>query len=524
MQDILEPVAPPTTKFGVNPNSALVNRFNEATANSDIQDTKSLIPLAIGTTLEPQIQNSLKVMEGGIAPMQSILQQANAKGGIGTPEGNIAASDEISKWAKFKPETGFWKGIAGSLMGVPDSWRMMTQGQVASGIEYDKAGKGAFATYAQNNPNAPLSIVDSQTGQPIGPTEYADRGFHLFKDPSSSPFVQGEGEVYKKNANEYQKTAARTNIAAAVYPTIAQNSAQAEGLMTDIASKYNLSNEQLNQLHAITSKVMSTESMISEAFNTMNQGMSTDSKRQGFEQLKSLTGGAGFGGLHMDAGGKIVDSNGNNKSAQDMVQIVKDHMNKNGLSAQYNQSMQELKNSAVYQSLPTVEDKAKLEQAMNLIQSNHVKINEIKSSTLGELPFLTTSIPHKLGDPFQVGIISNMFDQANAEKVAAWSDYLTNESKKYGNNPPTQGQLEAAFARTANDPTSILSQINNKWASKIKEVEARTYPEIKTPLPVGSNISGANLAPKKSVETVPEKKKDQTKKLSAGDEFLNSLK
>jgi hypothetical protein len=174
-------------------------------------------------------------------------------------------------------------------------------------------------------------------------------------------------------------------------------------------------------LHAITNKVTSLETTISDSINTLNSGTTTDSKREALEKLKALGGNIGLEGFGVNAKGQIVDSTGKTVGTQDLTQKVKDYMKKNNLSSQYTQAKDDLIKSAVYQSLPTVEAKANLLKAMNLIQSNHTRMNELKTSDVGELPFLTTSIPHKMGDPFQVGIVSTIFDQANASKAAAYS-------------------------------------------------------------------------------------------------------
>jgi hypothetical protein len=260
MADLLEPIAP-TTNFAVPP--ALQDRFNAATANGDIAETKRLKTLAVGTALAPEIQNSVSFMEKQVTPFIDIKQKADANGGVGTPTGNIAAADAMKEWAKTQPDTGLLKGIGAAFMGVPDSWKMMTQGQIAPQIEYDKYGNGATVFYAQNNPKSPLYVIDPQTNQPIAPQDYQARGFGLFKDASSSPFIQASGSVYKKNAEEFQKTAARTNLATAAYSDVAVNASKINDNLNYFANNFGFTNEQLNQLHSITSKVMTNEQSIS---------------------------------------------------------------------------------------------------------------------------------------------------------------------------------------------------------------------------------------------------------------------
>ena len=521
MAELLEPIAP-TTKFAVPPTTVLQNSFDNAAANGDIAGAKRVMTLANGTTLAPEIQNSVKFMENQVAPAIDIKQKADANGGLGTPTGNIAAADAIKEWTKTQPETGFWKGIAGSFMGVPDSWKMMTQGQVAPQQEYDKYGNGATVFYAQNNPKSPLYALTSDN-QVISRKEYQDRGFGLYKDASSSPFIQGE--VYKKNAEAFRLTAARTNLATAAYSDVYENSKKINDNLNYFANNFGFTNEQLNQLHSITSKVMTSEQSISNAFNQMGQAMDNDSKRKALSNLVGATGGVGIPeGLHLGAKGQWEDSKGTSYSTQSLAQKVKDNMTKNGLSVQYSQSLKELKDSAVYQLLPTTRDKALLENTMNLIEANHSRINDVRGSDLGELPFLKVSIPMQKGDQFQVGVINNLFDMAKAEKANAWQEYLVKESDKFGNKPPTQGQLEAAFARTSNDPNSSLSRINAKYDALIKEAQSQKYPETGGSSIVSPTIGGTSIQQETPKSPKARSIKEKPKKSNFGDEFLNTLK
>jgi len=522
MADLLEPIAP-ATKFAVPPTNVLQNSFDTAAANGDIAGAKRVMTLANGTTLAPEIQNSIKFMEKQVTPVIDIKQKADANGGVGTPTGNIAAADAIKDWSKTQPETGFLKGLSASFMGVPDSWKLMTQGQVAPQQEYDKYGNGATVFYAQNNPKSPLYAISSDN-KVISPKEYQDRGFGLFKDASSSPFVQASGSVYKKNAEAFQQTAARTNLSTAAYSDVAANAQKINENLNYFANNFGFTNEQLNQLHSITSKVMTSEQSISNAFNQMDQAIDNDSKRKALSNLIGATGGVGIPeGLHLGAKGQWEDSKGTSYSTQSLAQKVNDNMKKNGLSVQYSQAKNELKDSAVYQLLPTTQDKALLENTMNLIESNHARINDVRGSDLGELPFLKVSIPMQKGDQFQVGIINNLFDMAKAEKASAWQDFLVKESEKFGDKPPTQGQLEAAFARTSAIPDSPLSKINAKYDALIKEAQSRKYPETGVSSVVSPTIGGTSIE-EKPKSPKARSIKEPPKKTNFGDEFLNSLK
>lgn len=494
MPEPLAPIAPPSV--------ALQDRFNQAAASGDPAAVRAIAPVAAGTTLQADIDNSAKLMERNARPILDITQVANSKGGIQNADARIAVAEEIKKeYKSFQPETGFMKFLAGSLMGVPDAWKMATPGRQESAVEYDKFGRGAVTVYNQNNPKTPIFVVDSETKQPIPIAEYMDRGFNLYKDASSSPFLQASGEVYKKRLSAYEDSAARANISSAAYSEIGKNASAINQKLENLSSgPYNLTNNQLNEIHSLTSKVMNVEKSISDSMNTLTQAQDTDSRRKALEQLKAVSGGLGIGDLGVNAKGQVVDTTGKQISNQDLSQRVTDYLKKNGLSAQYTQARDELIKSKVFQNLPNAQLKADLIDVMNLTESNHRLMNDLKIGEK-ELPFLTTSIPMKFGDPFRVGIVSNLYDQYKSEVAQKYADFFAQQSQLFSKDkPPAAGQIENAFSRS-----QILNDIRKKYEPLIKDAETRIYPEPqKTESAIGTTISGSTVD---NLETKSEKPK-----------------
>lgn len=515
MPEVINPVVPPS--------SALKQQYDDATANGDIAAVKRLSPLATGTSLEGDIKNSVAVMERNVAPINQIVAAANSKGGIQVPEGKFAA---IKEWQAVQPPTSVWKQIAGGLMGVPDAWKMGTTGRQETVIEYDKFGRGAVAYYNQNNPKTPAYVVDSETNQPLTPADYTERGFNLYKDASSSPFAQGIGEIFKKNSAELQKSAARTNQSAAAYQDIGEKSKKAEAIWTSLADNFGLSNKTLNEIHSVTSKVMSTETAVSDAFSQMTQGMTTDARRKGAEQLRALTGNAAIPQIvDINAKGQFVGTDGKSYTAQDLAQKTNDYMKKNGLNSQYTQAKNELIKSALYQSLPK-EAKTQLELGLDLTQAVHTRMNELRSSDIGELPFLTSNIPYRPGDPYQVAIIGSIFNQANTEKALAFADFFAKEAAKYPKEkPPAPGQIEAAFSRSP-----VMQEINERYEKRIQDAENKKYPDgpsqaesVTAPAVAGTPIQNTEKPKSESVKNRSIKSKPEAKSSNHADAFLNSF-
>lgn len=480
MPEPLAPVAPPSV--------ALQDRFNQAAASGDPAAVRAIAPVAAGTTLQADAEKSAAMMERNAKPILDITNTANAKGGIENRDARIAVAEQIkNEYKSFQPETGFLKFLGASLMGVPDAWKMATPGRQESTVEYDKFGRGAIAIYNQNNPKSPAFVVDSETKLPISLNEYTERGFNLYKDAASSPFLQASGEVYKNRLNAFESSASKANVSSAVYSEVGKNTATINQKLENLSSgPYNLTNKQLNEIHSLTSKVMNVERSISDSMNILTQAQDTDSRKKALEQLQGISGGLGLGDLGVNAKGQIVDSKNRNVSITDMSQRVTDYLKKNGLSTQYTQARDELIRSKVFQNLPDAKLKGDLIDVMNLLESNHRLMNDMKLSG-NELPFLTSSIPMKFGDPFRVGIVSNLYDQYKSEAALAYAEFFQKQSQFFSKDkPPVAGTIENAFARSP-----ILAEIRAKYETLIKNAENRVYPEPKdTESAIGGTISG----------------------------------
>ena len=483
MPEPLAPIAPPSV--------ALQDRFNQAAASGDPAAVRAIAPVAAGTTLQADAEKSAAMMERNAKPILEITNLANAKGGIENRDARMAVADKIkNEYKSFQPETGFLKFLGASLMGVPDAWKMATPGRQESTVEYDKFGRGAIAIYNQNNPKSPAFVVDSETKLPISLSEYTERGFNLYKDAASSPFLQASGDVYKKRLNAFEESAFKANVSSAAYSEIGKNAASINQKLENLSSgPYNLTNNQLNEIHSLTSKVMNVEKSISDSMNVLTQAQDADSRRKGLETLQSLQGSVGVGDLSVNAKGQIVDTKGRQVSTTDLSQRVTDYLKKNGLSTQYTQARDELIKSKVFQNLPNAQLKADLIDVMNLTESNHRLMNDLKLSDK-ELPFLTTSIPMKFGDPFRVGVVSTLYDQYKAETAQAYSEFFQKQSQFFSKDkPPVAGTIENAFARSP-----MLAEIRAKYETLIKNAENRVYPEPKaTESAIGATISGTSV-------------------------------
>ena len=510
MPEALAPVVPPT--------EALVNQLGQATSSGDPVMVRAVAPVLAGTSLEKDAKDSERFMQSRVNAVNNVVEATNAKGGIDTQDGRLEAAKKIQQeYNSLQPGTSLLKGIAAAFMGVPDPWKLATTGRTESQFQYDKFGNGAIVFYNQNNPKLPAYAIDATTKQPIDPKSFGERGFGLYADAASSPFAKLAGDVYADRKKYLENITEKANINAAAFGEIGNNAKAIQNSLEKLSSGgYGLNNEQLNEIHSLTSKVINSESDISNSMNTLRSSQDVDSRRKALETLKSATGSADIGAFSVNSKGQVTDSQGKAVSDTLLNQKVQESLRKSGLSVQYNQAREQLINSQVFKNLPTVELKADLINTMNLIETNHRLINELKISEK-ELPFLATSIPMKAGDPFQVGIVSSLMDQYKAEASQAFQQFFTEQSKNFpADRPPPRGEIERAFSE------KVLPELRQKYADLIREAQSRKYPEApKSQSSIGTTIAGkeASIQPvAPPTEKPPAPAAPKEKKTSGGHE------
>lgn len=522
------PVVPPTP--------GLEAQFNAATAEGDIDAVRGLKDAAAGTSLVAQLDQSARTMERAAAPVRRVLEASDAKGGIETPAGRLAAADalkvqsQLKDWDSLHTPTSIVQGIANRFMGVPDPWKAATRGTKQARIEYDEQGRGAYSVYYQNNPNTPAYVIDPDNKTVITPDEYERRGFQKFKDPAQSPFVQAQGAVFKANLeglNNLKEKANRNSASGAALGTLSQ---QIEQAATELATRYQLPSKALDELSALTSKVLTDDTEISKSRQAMNQGQTTDSRRKGAEELSRMGVLGDVKIVGVNAQGQFVGSDNKTYTVADLNQMIDSNLSKRSRNERYEQARQQLVNSAIYRSLPDNESKTLADNMFNNFIRMHTITEDLRRDNAA-LPFVTLDVPFEKGQPYAVGIANSIVQQANAEHMIAFGKFMDQEYAKNKTNPPPKGQLEAAYTRSEE-----FKKINARAAERIQQVERTKFGTVEaTPSAVNSqDVGGTALAPM-TVETpeVPEKKKPSklpersvVKKQAAPDHakaFLDSL-
>ena len=430
----------------------------------------SILPEPGGVSFAPRELKASRTID----LVDDALTQANAKGGIATPESRMATADVIKNtYNKYQPETGFLKGLAQGLMGNPNWRNAATQGVIKPVQEFDKNGKGVVSFYAENS-DMPIRVIDKETEQDIPAKEYEKRGFRKYKNITDTPGYIEE----KKRTELYTDTRAEesgaANVAAAVFPTIGENSSRIINGFSNLR-KYGLSDSELNDLQKATTRAQSISSAVSSAMQEFRQANETESLNKAIDKINQLDVSVGIpkivGSIGKDT---FKNADGTTITKQDLLQKMSDYSKKQSTENQLTQNREQIVKEAVYKKLEGLGAKAEFDNILNLIEANE-RLKSSYKSKYGEVPVFASSLPYQIGQPIKVGMANAIIDKANSEIANAYNNFFMEQTKDGVLTAP--GAISAAFRRSG-----IPSQIFSKYAAQIDEIQS--MPDIeKAPEP-----------------------------------------
>lgn len=475
-----EAVVPPLTEKSAiaPPPGTLVQDYGLA---GNAADLYSLLPRAEGTSLAPRILRSADIMTKASAPVADVMAASNAKGGVATADGRMAAADAALKsFDKFQPETSFLKGLAAGMMGRKDWQNLASQGVIRPTQEFDKDGRGAVAFYAQNS-DVPTQVIDKATGQPIAAADYEARGFGKYKNITDTPGYIDEKKRTELYSENFVKEKGAANVGASIFPIIGENSNK---IYTgfDNLRKFGLDNNDINELQQMSTKTESVSSAVSSAIQEMRQANDSESLKRAVDKLNKLDASAGVPNIvGIKSANSLTDAEGKNYSKNDLIQKMSDFNSRSAKESQWSQNREQIVKSKVYQKLETLGAKTEFENILNLQKSNEL-LKASYRKDYGEPPVFASSIPYELGQPMKVGMANAVIDKTNAEISVAYQAFVDQETRN--GILPSPGALSAAFIRSG-----IPQKISEKYHKDLDMIQSMPDIEQKSKPPEEPKIA-----------------------------------
>ena len=355
------------------------------------------------------------------------------------------------------------------------NWQdIATQGAIRPAKEFDKNGKGAVVKYAANS-GVPTEAMDIETGMMMSMPEYDARGFGKYSDISKTITFQEQQIKTKENTENFVKDAASSNVGAAIFPIIADNSQKIYDGFSSLR-KFGLTDNEINKLQKMSTMTESVSSAVSSASQEFLQANDMTSLRNAIETVNKVGADAGLPKIVSINGiNSFTDSNGNNYSKQTLLQRMTDVNTKSGKESQYTKNRELIIKDAVYQKLEGLGAKSEFDGILNLMKSNELLKADFRKNH-GEPPVFASSIPYELGQPMKVGMANAIIDQANADIAVAYQEFFDKQSKS--GPAPSKGAIAQAFIRQG-----IPQQISAKYAKQIDAIQSSPDIETETKIP-----------------------------------------
>lgn len=457
---------PPESAFPVAPpSSSLKTDVNTAFQSGDSNALYSLLPAAQGTSYVPKIIEAAKITAKQTAPIETILQNVNSAGGVGSAKGNIAAANAIEQsWADKQPEVSFIKGLAQGLMGNPNWRKAATQGVITSKPIFDENGQGATAFYAENSLE-PIRVVESGSNRPISADEYEKRNFGKYSTFEQTPGIKQKAITAEADATAFSAEQEFANVGRAVSKTIADNSANMMNGFTKIISMpeaTQLTKADIDRLHSFTTKTQTDAQNISRGIQTLKSITDGNSFNNNKDSLNSALISAGLPGVTNYSGkNQLTLTGGATISFSELEQRMSNANSSASQEKAFTQNKQELIDSTVYKKLPYAAQVI-LDNILNQGRANQ-KLKDNFTAKYKESPLFTQSIPWEKGQPMAIGVGNALIDEMNSQIAAIYQEKFDVASKS---GIPGRGEVIRA---TSADPRVIA--IKQSYSDKLDALQ-----------------------------------------------------
>lgn len=433
--------APAVPAFNPTPAPDLHTLYEDAASSGDPAAMYALTAKAKGTPYEGAIRRSAETMNRYVSEFEKDIKPIVAAGGIGNPQGNIAAS-KVYETIADKPDKT--RALVELLIGN-DKWRnFLTGGTPTTTLGYDRNGKQLERTV--NELGQTISVRDAGTRQLLTPEEVDQRGGFLPSLENAIGFQQ-QKEMARINTAANEVSTKMANASESVAP-VQKAAAQEGGQLFQELYNFGLTDDQRKKIGLFSTQQTTRSMNRSAAINGLSQAINSTDNKVSAEYTEALKPALAALGLKLGADRSIQNSSGQTLNKSELEQLQKSLSEGTQFEQQFSQNKADFLANQVFKDL-LPDQRAKLGRALDL-QFSLAKNDSDLAGKNQRLPFLLNPAAYQVGDEFhraEASMLVHEFNAEAAEKYAAWRrEQLKNYTDK--NQLPQPMELEAAFARS----------------------------------------------------------------------------
>lgn len=423
-------------------------QFDVAVASRDPRKAMEVATRNIGTPVAVAAVKAADLMLKGEEAFKNMTDPIEKAGGLGTPEGNVAASKQVQKYFQ-QDEPQVKDALIHWLTGNKDMARsLLTGGTVTKSIVTDINGK--LIKVSKNQIGDIVDVEDSM-GKKLTRQEYDQRYVGRQTYENTLSYI-GQKEQQQKNIESLKKSQEANNAFASVAPELESKYGQIYDDLGYIRSMgKGLGAKEFAEVLKFSSNSLGTADSVSKGNSTLDQANQNRSANVGKSLTTEQTSALGLGkdnNLGWRWTNKGIESQDGKQSVSfDELKQKQSTENKtNDLTRNFQQTRKDLIASKKFQQLDEGDQNRLLGVLENSYQVSQKQM-ELQAKH-GTPTFMVLPSAVDIEDQYGVGQAKAIQGIFNAKALQLYSAYEKKMLAESGGIAPDPKELEAGFTRT----------------------------------------------------------------------------
>ena len=484
MVDIVQqsPVQTTVAPVTVEPNPS--QQFDEAVNTRNPKAALEVAARNIGTPVAVAAVKAADLMLKGEQAFREMIAPVEKAGGIGTPEGNIAAAKQVEKYHK-QDEPRFRDAFVYWLTGNNKmAQAMITGGTVTKSIVTDNEGK---LIKVSKNQLGDIVDVEDSLGRKLTREEYDKRyvGRQRYEDTLA---YKGQAQQQDENIKALKASQEVNNAYASIAPELESKYGQIYDDIGYIRSMgKGLGAKEYADVLKFTSNSLGTADSASKGTSTLDQANQNRSANAGKTLTSEQTSVLGLG-KDNTAGWKwtnkgIETQDGKQSISFDELKQKQSTENRNNeLTRNFQQTRRNLIESKKFQQLEQGDQNRLLNVLENAYQVSQKQLE--LSSKYGKPTFMVMPSSVDIEDQYGLGQAKAIQGIFNAKALQLYSAYEKKMLAESGGIAPNPKELERGFTNTP------------QYKALLREAKLASDKVMEEPKVVGGNASEKEAGPK----------------------------
>ena len=459
------------------PEPTASEQFDAAVATKDPKSTLAVAQRHAGTDVGFAALKASDVMLKGQREFKDMTAPIEKAGGLGTPEGNIAAAKQGQKYFQ-QDEPRFRDAFVHWLTGNNAmAQAMLTGGSVTKSIVTDINGK---LIKVSKNQLGDIVDVEDSLGNKLTQEEYDKRyvGRQKYEDTLG----------YLNQKQQQEENIKKLKVSQEVNNANASFQAQAGSKYGEIFDNIGIlrkngvdfSSKEYADLLKFSSNSLGTADSLSKGKTTLDQAQKDINVKKGQSLTKDEIAALGIGGKDAVLGwkwterGVTTEDGSKSKTFGELKQDQTSENRNNELTRNYQQTKNDLFASEKFKKLNKEDQNRMLSVLENSYQLSK-KEAEI-SSTIGTPTFLVLPSSITIEDQGAAAQIKSIQGMFNSKAMQLYGEYEKKMMRESGGIVPNPKELEAGFTRTE-EYKKLLETAKQLSDNVLKEPKANRQTE-----------------------------------------------